>query len=174
MPATYVQSIRSGLALAKQMRGDNTYRINCVYIEYQNLAAPGDTAVLPASSSFDGLEYFNNLAADYDFIRAPILGEPALRIASGYTPYYGEGEGNTLDFIAASAEILGELGRPFTNADNSKVYGLALVAAPDWTDRSRDIIIQRAYFSALGDQVLRPETGTFLVTYPITFGDGSV
>lgn len=174
MPASFVHSVRAGLALAKQMRGDNTHRINCVYVEYQNVALPGDAAVLPASSEFDGLEYFDNLAAGYDFVRAPLVGEAALRIASGYTPYFGEGEGNTLDFVAATAETQGELGRPFTNADNSKVYGLALVSAPDWTDRSKDIVILRAYYSDVGDQVLRPDAGTFMTTFPITFGEGSV
>lgn len=170
MAATFINAIRSGLALAKQMRGDNTCPINCVYVEYQNVTNPGDTATVPAGSSTDGLEYYNNLAAGHDFIRAPIVGTPDLTIASGYSPYFGAGEGNTLTFTALTAAVAGELGRAFTNAANSKVYGLALVCVQDWTDRSRDIVVQRAYYASGGDQVLRPASGSFAVTYPITFG----
>lgn len=170
MAATFVNPIRSGLALAKQMRGDNTHPINCIYIEYYNTASPGDPVSVPTASVEEGLEYYNNLASPADFIRAPLVGSPTLSIAASYTPYFGDGEGNTITCVAITAETAGELGRPFTNADNSTVYGLALVSVPDWADRTQDVIIQRAYFSVSGEQVLRPDSGSFAVSYPITFG----
>ena len=170
MAVTFVNPIRSGLALAKQMRGDNTNPINCIYIEFQNVALVGDTASVPSATTAEGLEYYNNLGADHDFIRAPIVGTPTLSIASGYTPYFGDGEGNTLTMLAVTAAIQGELGRAFNNTVHSKVYGLALVSVSDWNDRTRDIIIQRAYYSSEPEQVVRPAGGSFAAQYPLTFG----
>ena len=169
MAVTFVNPIRSGLALALQMRGTNTHPINCIYIEFKNVALPGDVVAVPSATTAEGLEYYNNLGADQDFVRAPIWGTPELSIASGYSPYFGAGEGNTLTVAAITAAVAGELGRPFLEGNNSKVYGLALVSAPDWTDRSRDILIQRAYYSAGGEQVLKVGSN-FSVQYPITFG----
>jgi hypothetical protein len=169
MSATFVNPYRGGMALAKQMRGDNTHPINCIYIEFMNVALPGDTAAVPSATPAEGLEYYNNLAADRDFIRAPIVGPSELSIASGFTPYFGDGEGNTLTLRAETAAVAGELGRAFANASNSKIYGLALVAVSDWTDRSKDILIQRAYYSSGGEQVLKP-SGNFQAKYPLTFG----
>ena len=171
MSATFTNTTRSGYALAKQMRGDNTHPITCIYIEFMNVAAPGDVVAVPSAEPEDGLEYYNNLAADRDFIRAPIIAPSAISIASGFTPYFGNGEGNTLETLAVTAETQGELGRPFSSNDNSKVYGLALVCVPDWTDRTRDIVVQRAYYSSGGEQMLKPAgSSSFQVTYPITFG----
>ena len=171
MPATFVNPIRSGYATAKQMRGDNTHPINCIYIEFMNVASPGDTVAVPAATEEEGLEYYNNLAADRDFIRAPIVGPSQISIASGYTPYFGPGEGNTLESRADTAATAGELGRPFSSVNNSKVYGLALVSVPDWTDRTKDIVIQRAYYSSGADQMLKPAgSSSFQVKYPLTFG----
>lgn len=170
MAASFTNAVRSGLALAKQMRGDNDCPINCIYIEYENVAGPGDTATAPAATTTEGLEYYDNLPDGQDFIRAPLLGLPPLSIASGYSPYFGDGEGNTVTFSAMTAAVAGELGRPFTNGANSKVYGLALVCVQDWTDRSRDVVVQRAYYADEPDQVLKPASGSFQVTYPITFG----
>lgn len=170
MSATFVNAVRSGLAMAKQMRGDNTHPINCIYIEFENVADPGDTVAVPTASTNEGLEYYNNLGADRDFVRAAIVGLPDLSISSGLGAYFGDGEGNTLTFVSITAATAGELGRDFDNTSNSKVYGLALVCAPDWQDRSKDILIQRAYYSAEPEQVVRPAGGSFAVSYPITFG----
>jgi hypothetical protein len=170
MAVTFINPIRSGLALAKQMRGDNTHPINCIYIEYQNVASAGDTAVVPSATTQEGLEYYNNLGANHDFIRAPITGLPDLTIAPSYTPYFGDSEGNTLTMVAITAAVAGELGRPFNNAVHSKVYGLALVSVSDWNDRTRDVVIQRAYYSSEPEQVIRPASGSFGAKYPITFG----
>lgn len=169
MSATFVNPYRGGMALAKQMRGDNTHPINCIYIEFMNVASPGDAVAVPSATPAEGLEYYDNLASDRDFIRSPIVGPSELSIASGFTPYFGDGEGNTLTLRSETAAVAGELGRPFADSSNSKVYGLALVAVSDWTDRSKDILIQRAYYSVGAEQVLKP-AGNFQVKYPLTFG----
>lgn len=169
MSATFTNPYRGGMALAKQMRGDNSHPINCIYIEFMNVANPGDDVAVPSATRAEGLEYYDNLAADRDFIRAPIVGPSELSIASGYTPYFGDGEGNTLVLRSETAAVAGELGRAFANSSNSKVYGLALVCVSDWTDRSKDIVVQRAYYSDGAEQVLKP-AGNFQVKYPLTFG----
>ncbi|GAH13874.1 unnamed protein product, partial [marine sediment metagenome] len=55
-----------------------------------------------------------------------------------------------------------------SNAMNSKVYGVALVASPDTDAPSRDVIISRAYYSA-AEQQLKQASGQIVVSWKLKF-----
>jgi len=155
-----VQLVRSGFAIAKAMGlGDMDYVINRVYIEFENVAAPATAVSVPTFNAYADRTYYAGLVAPKDYLSVPLLGQPTLGIVTGYEAYFTAGlEGNKLTFLAQTAGTAGENGVPFSNALNSKIYGLALVAAPDSGDITKDIVIARGYF-AVADQLVKPAAG---------------
>ena len=59
-------------------------------------------------------------------------------------------------------------GLPFSSAASSKVYGLALVAAPDANDVAQDVIFARWYLSG-GNVVTKTANQEIGVQWPIEF-----
>ena len=129
--------------------GNKNYKINAMYIEFEN------TAMIPSTPSYqrsEGVEYYENLtlSATKDFLRVPLIAAPAKGLASGYSNL----NFNQLTFIAQTAGTQGVHSKTFSDTVNSKVYGLALVAAPVWNDRTQDLIFARKYY-ATADQVMK-------------------
>lgn len=133
--------------------GDPTYKIGGMYMEYKNVTLPGDSVAVPAYTRGDGLSYYNGLANPQDFLRIPLSSLPSITIQSGYEPYFTAPEGNVMSFFAQTAGTAGVLGRPFSDANNSKVFGVALVATPNWADRTKDVIFARTYFQVAQQQL---------------------
>ena len=129
-------------------RGKREYRLNAMYFEFANVASPGDPVTLPDVDRLDGLDYFTGLVGA-DFLRVPIRGEPGIEIVDGDEAAFPEaGTGNRLVFYAQTSGVEGVLGLPFSDAANSTVYGVHLVAAPDWGDRTKDVVFARGYYAA--------------------------
>jgi hypothetical protein len=59
-------------------------------------------------------------------------------------------------------------GRPFSDGVHSKVFGVALAAAPVATDPSQDVLFSRSYYQPQ-DQVPKVPSGQIGVQYPMTF-----
>jgi hypothetical protein len=135
-------------------QGDPTYRIGGMYIEYKNVASPGDTVSVPSYTRGAGLSYYTSLASTYDYLRVPLSALPTITIQSGYESYFTAPEGNVMTFFAQTSGTTGELGRAFSDGSNSKAFGVALVATPDWSDSTQDVIFARTYFDT-GDQQLK-------------------
>lgn len=131
--------------------GQPEYKIGAMYIEYKNVAAPGDLVAVPTFDRSAGLSYYNGLPAGQDFIRAGLLSAPQLSIAPGFEAYFTNGvSGNRLTFSAKTSGTTGVLGRAFSDTAKSKVFGVALVATPSVNDRSQDVIFARTYFDGSG------------------------
>jgi len=164
------QLVRSGFAIAKTLGlGDATYKINRVYIEFENVATPATAVSVPVFTQYADLTYYQNLLAPKDYLSVPLLGDPTLSIAAGYGAYFTAGvDGNELTFLAQTAGTAGVNGVPFSNALNSKVYGLALVSATDEGDATKDIVIARGYY-AVADQMVKPAAGQIHVSAEIRF-----
>lgn len=130
-------------------RGDAAYKIGAMYIEFANVAAPGDPAVVP---SYDrevasGRPYYDGLATspDVDYLRVPLI---AAAVESSDAIVYPDG--NRFRAFAQTEGVAGVWGKPFSDAANSVVTGGALVATVDWGDASRDLILSRAYLDPAG------------------------
>lgn len=140
---------------------DVRFKISAVYVEFENVASPGDAVVNPSFDPEDGIEYYSALSGSStrDFLRVPLTG-----VAPSLSDGFAGSDENTLTFTAMTGGSVGVHGRPFSAAANSKVCGVALVATPVWADRSQDVVFGRAAYAA-PDQLLKPAAGQIYVTY---------
>lgn len=145
--------------------GDRRYKLSAVYIEYENTASPGDPVTPPSFDKSEGVEYYSALSgsSDRDYLRLPVSGVAA-RLADGFE---GADE-NVIDFTAITEGTVGVHGKPFSAAANSTIFGVALVAAPDWDDPSADLVFGRAYYET-ADQLVKPAGGQVTVVYTEEF-----
>jgi hypothetical protein len=148
--------------LAKLLSGAQ-YPANAMYLEFKNLADPSDPIVPPVFDRTGGIEYYNGLSSspDTDFLRVPLAVSPNL------TPSSVNYVGNQVTFFAQTEGLSGFHGKLFGPASNSAVFGAGLVAAPDLSDQSQDVLFSRVYAGI--DKVLK-ETGFEIgVTWTIIF-----
>ncbi len=160
-----------GFIVAQLLRRQQNYVVNTLYVEYENVANPNDPVTIPSFAATDGLEYYQNLrsSASKDFLRVPLRQDPHLGIISGYESYFTEGvSGNRLTYFGMTSGVEGFHGKPFADTSNSKIYGVALVAAPVVGDASQDVLFARAYYAA-GQQQVKSASGQIAVTWDIGF-----
>ena len=86
-------------------------------------------------------------------MRVPILGH---QLSSSDQTLYPKN--NVVNFFAQTAGTSGVHGKPFSDTNNSKVFGMALVAAVDELDPTKDIIISRFYLPTTQQQLKAPNT----------------
>ncbi len=169
--ANQIQFDWARIALQAIGKGQSKYRISTIYVEFQNVASPGDPGSVPAYDRDEGVEYYTGLAGDRDYLRLPLLSEPVLSVSAAGTPYF-EGEGDdfdTMTFFAQTSGALGVNGLEFSSSANSLAVGIALVATPVPADRTRDVVFGRAYF-ALDEQVPKEASHQIAVSWEQTFG----
>jgi hypothetical protein len=159
-----------GFIVAQQLRAANQgYHIRKMYIEFENVASPGDPAGIPVFTRDEGLEYYNNLGPSNDFLRVDIIQTPGITIAPGFESYFTDGvDGNELGFVAQTSGTTGVLGRTFSDTVNSTVIGGALIASPDPDDRTKDVIFNRGYFD-VAEQVPKEAGSQVGITWPVRF-----
>ncbi len=162
-----------GMAAAMSMGfGDRNYKINAMYMEYENVADPEDVITAPDFEETEGVEYYQNLglSGTRDFLRVPLLLQPSLGIEPGFEDYFTAGvSGNRLTFHAQTQGTVGFNGKAFNDGVNSKVFGVALVATPIFADQTHDIVVARTYFDP-GDQTAKLASSQVGVTWDIVFG----
>lgn len=126
--------------------GNPKYKLSAMYLEFENTASPGDPVTAPAYDADEGVEYYEALGASpaRDFLRVPLLTAPSKSIVSGYENRVAF---NSLSFLAQSSGTTGVHGKAFSDGSNSTVFGLALVAAPVWGDRTQDLVFGRRYYA---------------------------
>jgi len=128
--------------LAKCLSGDTTYAVASMYLEFKNLADPGDPITPPAFDREGGIGYYNDLASspDTDYLRVPLMTAPDFSSSDAdlYT-------GNQALFFAMSEGTTGIHAKAFGPATNSAVYGAALVATPDPLVPANDVVFSRTY-----------------------------
>jgi len=150
--------------------GNPAFKVAAAYLEYKNVINPTDQVPVPGFDRAGGLSYYSSLPANQDFLRVPLAGTPAIDIAPGSENYFVAGvSGNRATFSAQSAGATGNLGRPFSTAANSKLFGIALVATPVLGDWTHDVLLSRGYF-APSDQQLKTAGSQLGVRWAITFG----
>jgi hypothetical protein len=155
--------------LAKLLSGASGFHISTMYMEFVNLAAPGDPVTIPTFDRSGGLDYYNGLSAsgDLDFLRIPL--QIANTLSSSDDDLYAY---NKVTFVGVSEGTQGFHGKTFGPAANSAVYGAALVASPDQTDQSQDLVFSRVYAGGVSGwtEAVEKEAGTQIaVTWTIRF-----
>jgi hypothetical protein len=127
--------------------GDSRYRIGGMYLEFQNVASPGDPVSPPIFDRTRTVQYYDDLAgnANTDYLRVPLIGSQTLSTGSGLT-------NNEIVFFARSSGVVGVHGKPFSYAANSVVFGASLVAFVDATDATQDLLFSSFYFDVADQQ----------------------
>ena len=135
--------------------GEQRYRISMMYIEFENVSNPSDPVTAPTMTRSDSNTYYNSLSGNpvRDYLRVPILGH---QLSSSDQTLYPKK--NVVNFFAQTAGTSGVHGKPFSDTNNSKVFGMALVAAVDELDPTKDIIISRFYLPTSQQQLKAPNT----------------
>jgi len=148
--------------------GDTDYAIRGMYIEFENVAAPGTPVVVPTFLREDGLEYYNALVSSgtRDYFRVALSSLPLITIQAGYEAFFQAGEGNSATFMAQTAGLTGVHGKTFSSIVNSTIYGMALVATPVLADHTQDVVFARTYLEAV-EQVGKTVTSQVAVTWTI-------
>jgi hypothetical protein len=148
--------------------GDVAYAIRGMYIEFENVAAPGTPVVTPTFLREDGLEYYDTLVSSgtRDYFRVALGSLPLITVQAGYEAFFRTGEGNAATFMAQTAGLTGVHGKTFSSVMNSTIYGMALVATPVLTDPTQDVVFARTYLAA-AEQVGKTVTSQVAVTWTI-------
>jgi hypothetical protein len=123
--------------------GQINYRIAGMYLEFENVASPGDPVAVPTFDRTRDIEYYNNLVGSgvRDYLRVPLT---AHTIASSDEALYPKG--NLITFFARSQGLQGVHGKTFSDSVNSTVFGGSLIAFVDDTDATQDLILSSFYF----------------------------
>jgi hypothetical protein len=127
-------------AIANLLMGNAQYKVASMYFEYVNLASSGDMPSPPAFSPSEGVDYYIGLqySPTNDFLRVPVIVSPV--------PTVNEAGNQVVSFYSITpSDNFGFWGKPFDPASNSAVFGGALVATPEPSYQSSDLIVARNY-----------------------------
>jgi hypothetical protein len=137
-------------AIANLLLGGDEYRVSTMYFEYVNLADPGDSPTPPSFDKSDDVSYYTGLeySGSVDFLRVPVVADPNIVVneAGNYVAAF---------YAVTPGDEEGFWGKAFAAANNSAVYGGALVATPLPTSQANDVIVARNYPD--GAKVLKPD-----------------
>lgn len=130
--------------------GDSRFRVSMMYLEFENVADPDDPVTIPSFDTTDGIEYYQGLSqhASRDYLRVFLSGSSVSTTDSDQWP-----SGNVSQFFSMSSGVVGVHGKTFSDANNSKLFGAALVAVRDAEDAAQDLILSRLYFTSAEQQV---------------------
>jgi hypothetical protein len=142
--------------------GDARYRIGGMYLEFENVASPGDTVSPDTFTRARTVEYYDDLAGSTtrDYLRVPITASQTLSEGEGLT-------NNQLVFFARSSGLAGVHGKPFATASNSVIFGASLVAFIDATDATQDLLFSSFYFN-VADQQQKLNTSQVGIEWELT------
>lgn len=128
--------------VASALANRSGYHIATMYMEFENVASPGDPIIPPAYDRSSNVSYYSNLTSPRDFLRIPMTLQPTL--ASSDEDKY---ENNQVTFFGISAGNVGENGLAFMHTVNSTVFGGALCASPVPDTQANDRILSRTYWA---------------------------
>lgn len=157
--ATIIAKLLSG-------QGDGkSYKISAFYLEYQNNG--GAAVSVPDDEDIDrsqGIEYYQGLAGNRDYLRVPITAGLVQSTDADQFP-----GGNKTVFYGQSSGVTGVNGLPFNDGVDSRVYGAALVATPQFADDTQDLVFARVYFSS-SHQLIKIVGSQISITWEHVYG----
>lgn len=138
--------------------------VSAMYIEFENNG--GAAVSTPTPTRDGGKAYYDSLSghASRDYLRVPLVAN-ALD-ASDADLFPG---GNRVTFFAQAQGAAGVHGKAFSAAQQSRVYGAALVATPSYGDASQDLVCSRIYFAASASQLIKAASTQIGVDWRVTF-----
>jgi len=153
--------------LCELLRGSpdgKSYRLGAAYIEFENNS--GAVVTPPGYDRTGNLSYYSglNVHATRDYLR--VLHVLAEMSSTNETQFP---RGNQLLLKFATEGTMGVHGKPFSDGSSSRVFGVALAAAPGGVaDPSQDLVFSRTYFDGSAQQV-KPAGGGLSFDWVIPF-----
>jgi hypothetical protein len=126
------------------------YYFGGMYIEFEN---NGGAAVSPPTATRDeGGSYYEDLLvhATRDYLRVPLTALTLTSTDEDKFPF-----GNRVTAFAQTAGVAGVHGKTFSAAQQSRIFGAALVAFPDFADATQDLVFSRFYYSSSDNQMVK-------------------
>lgn len=126
------------------------YYFGGMYIEFEN---NGGAAVSPPTAGRDeGGSYYEDLLASStrDYLRVPLTALTLTSTDEDKFPF-----GNRVTAFAQTSGVTGVHGKTFSAAQQSRIYGAALVAFPDFGDATQDLVFSRFYYSSSANQMTK-------------------
>lgn len=140
------------------------YHLAGMYIEFEN---NGGAIVTPPTNTDrgDGRDYYDGLLTDpnRDYLRVPM--NAVTLESTDDTLYPG---GNKITSFAQTAGIVGVHGKPYNDSSQSRVFGGALIATPQFSDATQDMIFSRFYFDDPDKQMIKLVGSQVGLKWPIT------
>lgn len=163
MFTTFTADLPKALAQAVAEQPHKMY----LYLEYANSSGnvPSSyTSASAISSSFaDPKAYYSGLTTA-NFLRVPAVRDPNVVSSSASSTYTT----TTTFFGQSTAATNGVLSNGVTFGNNSICYGAALVLVLDEADRTKDLILGRAYFVDSSERITKTSSSQVFVTFPFT------
>lgn len=138
-----------------------SYHIGGIYVEFENNGGAPVTA--PTFDRSGSKAYYDALAVDAnrDYLRIALT---ASTLTSSDTDLFPSG--NIATFFVQTTGVVGVHGKTFSDAVSSRIFGAALVAFPDSSDASQDIVHSRFYFDT-DKQLVKQSNSQVSVTWPL-------
>jgi hypothetical protein len=151
-------------ALFRRLQDGNNYYVGGMYLEFDNSGSAVDPVPSPARNTT--VNYYRDLSGTADYLRVPLLASAGS--CSDSDLFGGD---NVATFISQSSSTTGNrVTSPltFSDANNSRIYGAALVAFCDDGDTTKDLIISRIYLQP-EDQVEKVAGSQIYTSWSLTF-----
>lgn len=136
-----------------------------MYLEYASAA--GDVPAYTTAGSVPNFAnpktYYSSLNNKLDYLRVPAIRQPTTS-----SSVVGSTYSTSSVFVAQSLP-------PYTPIRGSQAfttgvvcYGAALVVVPDENDRTKDLIVARAYFTGGSEYLVKTASSEVFVSFPFT------
>ena len=135
------------------LAGNSRYTPNYVYLEFENTSSE---VSVPADET-SGKSYYDNLGSDKGYLRIPIVITPAVK-------------NDRIMYTVLVTSTESETDLPFSSELNSRIYGFALVSAPDPADPTKDVVFSREYLTG-NKQLTATENQTLCVSFQVAITD---
>lgn len=148
-----------------------SYHISAMYIEFENQADPETEIAVSGFPRDLGVSYYNGLvnSNNRDFLRVPLILEPTGSVYANYESFLPvDQQLNKLTFFVQTSGVAGVHGKTFSHTVNSKIYAAALVAAPTFGDRTKDVVFARTILNPV-NQVTKEASSQIGITWDISF-----
>lgn len=149
---------------ANLFTGRPEFKVSVMYFEFKNVADPEDEVAVPTYDRSGGATYYAGLddVEDVDYLRVAVIASTVTSSGEDYPL------GNVATYYGQTSGVTGVHGTTFSDTVNSKVYGAALVATPNFADTSQDLIVSRFYWPTDQQQIKLPSSQVG-VSWPLTF-----
>lgn len=137
------------------LAGNSNYTPNYVYLEFENTSSEVSTP----SDETSGKSYYDDLGSTKGYLRIPIVITPAVK-------------NDRIMYTVLVTSTESETDLPFVTDDSpsSRIYGIALVSAPDPADSTKDVVFSREYLTG-NKQLTATENQTLCVSFQVAITD---